>query len=58
MKGKKMKVVRVTRKEFELEDGQIFQHPVELDYTPYVSEFQKIYDEWYKILNEKINNAR
>jgi hypothetical protein len=58
MKGKKMKVIRVTRKEFELEDGQIFQHPVELDYTPAIAEFQKYYDDWYKILNEKIDNAR
>jgi len=28
MKGKKMKVIRVTKKEFEVEGGQVFQHPV------------------------------
>ncbi len=55
MIGKKMKVVRVTKKEFELEDGSIFEHPSELDYTPSISEFQKIYDDWYKILSEKLD---
>lgn len=58
MLGKRMKVVRVTKKEFELEDGSIFEHPSELDYTPSISEFQKIYDDWYKILSEKLDNER
>lgn len=41
--GKPM-VVRVTKTEFELDDGRIFPHPVELDEVPSVEEFQKIYD--------------
>jgi hypothetical protein len=38
------KVVRVTAQEFELEDGRVFQHPVELDAVPTPQEFQRIYD--------------
>lgn len=38
------KVVRVTSQEFELEDGRVYQHPVELDTVPTVKEFQHIYD--------------
>lgn len=39
------KVVRVTAREFELEDGRVFEHPVELDTPlPTPQEFQRIYD--------------
>ena len=41
-----MKVVRVTKTEFELEDGNIYEHPVELDEVPTIADFQAIYDEW------------
>ena len=41
-----MKVVRVTKTEFELEDGSIYEHPVELDEVPTIADFQAIYDEW------------
>jgi hypothetical protein len=44
MKEKKPMVVRVTKEEFELDDGRIFPHVVELDEVPTVEEFQKIYD--------------
>jgi len=44
MKKKKPMVVRVTKEEFELDDGRIFPHVVELDEVPTVEEFQKIYD--------------
>jgi hypothetical protein len=44
MKEKKPMVVRVTKEEFELNDGRIFPHVVELDVVPTVEEFQKIYD--------------
>lgn len=53
-----MKVVRVTKTEFELEDGQVFQHPVQLDTVPSIKDFQIIYDEWFNTLNEKVNNER
>ena len=41
---KKPMVVRVTKEEFELDDGRIFPHVIELDEVPTVEEFQKIYD--------------
>jgi hypothetical protein len=46
----RMKVARVTETEFELEDGRIFQHIVELDEAPTVEEFQKYLDESYEKL--------
>jgi len=45
---KPLKVVRVTKTEFELENGDIFPHMVELDKTPTIEEFQEIYDNVYK----------
>lgn len=54
---KKPMVVRVTKTEFELDDGRIFQHPVELDDVPTIEEFQKIYDRSRKIVQEMIDNA-
>ena len=46
-----MKVVRVTKTEFELEDGRVIPHFVELDKKPTLKQFQKIYDEWTEKLN-------
>ena len=53
---KKMKVIRVTKTEFELEDGRIIPHFVELDKKPTLKQFQKIYDEWADKLNEMFND--
>jgi hypothetical protein len=44
MEKKKLMVVRVTKEEFELDDGRIFPHVIELDEVPTIEEFQKIYD--------------
>ena len=41
-----MKVVRVTKTEFELEDGRVYDHPVELEAVPSLEDFQAVYDEW------------
>jgi len=49
---KKMKVIRVTKTEFELEDGRIMPHFIELDKKPTLKQFQKIYDEWTEKLND------
>lgn len=40
------RVVRVTRTEFELSDGRVYEHPVPLDYDPTIENFQQIYDFW------------
>ena len=37
MKVKSMKVVRVTKTEFELEDGRVYDHPIELEDVPFVT---------------------
>lgn len=61
-KVKKMKVVRVDKYEFELENGQIFEHIEPLDEIPTLEEFQKVYDEccdnMNKILEESENESR
>jgi hypothetical protein len=54
---KKPMIIRATKTEFELDDGRIFQHPVELDDVPTIEEFQKIYDRSRKIVQEMIDNA-
>ena len=52
MKEKKPVVVRVTKTEFELDDGRVFPHPVELDKVPTVEKFQKIYDKSRKLVKD------
>lgn len=49
-------VVRVTKEEFELDDGRVFPHPVELDEVPSVEEFQKIYDKSRKLVQEMMDD--
>jgi hypothetical protein len=57
MKDKKPMVVRVTKTEFELDDGRIFPHPVELDEVPSVEEFQKIYDKSRKLVKNMMEDT-
>ena len=57
MKDKKPMVVRVTKTEFELDDGRVFPHPVELDEVPSVEEFQKIYDKSRKLVKNMMEDA-
>jgi hypothetical protein len=52
---KKPMVVRVTKTEFELDDGRIFPHPVELDDVPTVEEFQRIYDRSRKLVQDMVD---
>lgn len=49
-------VVRVTKTEFELDDGRIFPHPVELDDVPTIEEFQKIYDKSRKLVSDMLKD--
>jgi len=56
----KKKIIRVDEKEFELEDGAIYPHPIELEEVPSIEEFQKVYNCWGTIFNElkgKINKS-
>lgn len=45
-------VVRVTRFEFELEDGQVVQYPEPLAEDIELIEFQRIYEKVYACVNE------
>jgi len=57
MKEKKPVVVRVTKTEFELDDGRVFPHPVELDEVPTVKEFQKTYDKSRKLVKDMMEDT-
>ena len=50
MKKRRMKVVRVTKSEFELEDGRVIPHVVELGSAPTVEKFQEYLDSWYNVM--------
>ena len=54
------KIVRVTKTEFEMEDGTIRPILFDLEETPTVEEFQEQYDEWLNAFLEKglIENER
>ena len=56
MTMKRMKVVRVTKDEFELADGTIQPMVLKLDYVPTVEEFQKLLDENVKMLGIEIED--
>ena len=57
MKEKKPVVVRVTKTEFELDDGRVFPHPVELDEVPTIEEFQKTYDKSRKLVKDMMEDT-
>lgn len=44
---KPLKVVRVTKTEFELEGGRVYPVPFDMDEVPTVEEFQEILNETY-----------
>lgn len=51
--SKRPQIVRVTKTEFELEDGTIYPHAIELDEVPTPEEFQETYDHWLQIFKEQ-----
>ena len=53
MSEDKVYVVRVTATEFELSDGRVYEHPVQLesDEIPTLEEFQEYYDYWKHLLS-------
>jgi hypothetical protein len=50
----KVKVVKVTTTEFELNDGRVYQHPIPLepDELPTLKQFQAYYDHWFTLLSK------
>ena len=51
---KRMKVIRVTKEEFELEDGTVQSMMLDLGYVPTVEEFQQMLDESCKFAGIKV----
>lgn len=58
MKVRTMKVVRVTKTEFELEDGRVYDHPIELEDIPSLEDFQAVYDEWVRKFQEMFGSEK
>lgn len=46
-------IVTVSETEFETDDGVSYPIPFELENVPSVAEFQKIYDEWFRLFQSK-----
>ena len=56
MEGKNMKVVRVDKTEYELENGDVYPHVFELNEDVTVEEFQKLLDESKALVISHIKN--
>jgi hypothetical protein len=54
LKNKTFKVVRVSKTEFELENGDIHPIPFEYDYEPTIEEFQMFIDNSKDLILELI----
>lgn len=54
LNNKKLKVVRVSKIEFELDNGDIYPIPFEYDYEPTIEEFQMFLDNSRDLLVELI----
>ena len=48
-----MRVIRITKTEFELEDGRVYQHLFPLEKIPPIKQFQSIYDRWKQIIKQE-----
>lgn len=56
MQEKKLKVVRLTKEEYELENGDIFPHIFNFEEDITIEEFQKILDESKDIVLSYLKN--
>ena len=54
---KKPVVIRVTKEEFELDDGRVYPHMVEFDEAPTIEDFQKTYDKVRHIFKAMLNKG-
>jgi hypothetical protein len=52
MKNPKM-ITRITKTEFETDDGIVHPIPFELETIPSLKEFQGIYDQWFRLFQQK-----
>ena len=56
LKEKEYKVVRVSKTEFELDNGDIYPIPFELDKVPTVKQFQRMIDDSKDLMLEILKN--
>ena len=54
LKNKTFKVVRVSKTEFELDNGDIYPIPFEYDYEPTIEEFQTFLDDSKEVIMELV----
>lgn len=47
------KITRITKDEFETDDGKIHPMIFDTEEIPTIEEFQKIYDEWLQVFRDK-----
>ncbi|TRZ81224.1 hypothetical protein D4R86_02925 [bacterium] len=58
IENKTHKVIRVSDTEFELENGDVYPIPFELDYTPTLEEFQEFIDDSKVLISEFVNKSK
>ena len=58
LKDKKLKVIRVSNTEFELESGDIYPIPFDLGYEPSLQEFKKFVDDSKEMIVEFIQKSQ
>lgn len=56
MESKNMKVIRVSKTEYELENGDIYPHLFELEDDITVEDFQKLLDKSKKMVLDHLKN--
>jgi hypothetical protein len=54
LNNKTVKIVRVSKTEFELDNGDIYPIPFEFDYEPTIEEFQMFLDNSRELLLELV----
>ena len=58
LQDKKLKVVRVSKTEFELDNGDVYPIPFDLGYEPSLREFQKFVDNSRELILEFIKKSQ
>lgn len=58
LKDKKLKVIRVSKSEFELDSGDVYPIPFDLGYEPSLAEFQKFVDDSRDLIFEFIKKSQ
>ena len=46
-------IVKISKTEFITDDGTVHPIPFDLEEVPTIEEFQKIYDEWFRLFQQR-----